>query len=76
MARKKGEVVTLYCEGCTWSSELPMAATEQSVTIPCAHCGKPLHWHRCAQCGLGYVGAAEPSCPICSDSTLDEVSFD
>jgi len=76
VAKKKGEVVTLYCEGCSWSSELPMADTERSVTIPCAHCGAALHWHRCEGCGLGYVGGSEPTCPICSDSSLDDVSFD
>lgn len=76
MAKKKGEVVTLYCEACTWSSELPMTDTERSVTIPCVHCGASLHWHRCATCALGYVGGAEARCPICDDSELDEVSFD
>jgi len=53
-----------------------MADTERSVTIPCAHCGAALHWHRCEGCGLGYVGGSEPTCPICSDSSLDDVSFD
>jgi len=69
--RRKGEVITLYCSSCTWSTELPMADTERSCVVPCAHCGKPLYWHACEHCGLKYVGGAAPRCPLCDDSSLD-----
>ena len=50
-----------------------MADTEESRVVPCDHCGKPLYWHVCAQCGLKYVGAATPQCPICADDALDSL---
>jgi hypothetical protein len=68
VAKKKGEVVTLYCERCTW--------TEQSVVVPCSHCAEPLYWHRCTTCGLCYAGASTPKCSICDDDSLDDVTFD
>jgi hypothetical protein len=75
--RRKGEVITLYCSGCSWSTELAMADTETSRVVPCAHCGKSLYWHVCEQCGLKYVGAAEkPACPICDDDSLDSLDGD
>jgi hypothetical protein len=71
--RKNGECVTLHCERCGWGTELPMQQTEQSTTVPCAHCAALLHWHRCAECGLCYLGAPAPSCPSCDDPSLDEL---
>ena len=53
-----------------------MADTEASCVVPCVHCGKPLYWHACEQCGLKYVGAATPKCPICEDSSLDSLGED
>lgn len=76
MAKKKGEVVTLYCERCTWSTELPLAQTEHSVVVPCSHCEQALYWHRCERCGLCYAGTSTPKCSICDDDSLDDVTFD
>jgi hypothetical protein len=76
VAKKKGEVVTLYCERCTWSSELPLAQTEHSVVVPCSHCAEPLYWHRCEGCGLCYAGGSKPKCSICDDDSLDDITFD
>ena len=76
MAKKKGEVVTLYCERCTWSTELPLSQTEHSVVVPCSHCETPLYWHRCESCGLCYAGGQVPKCTICDDDSLDDVTFD
>lgn len=74
--RKKGEVVTLRCARCTWSSELPLAETEHSTVIACVHCGEPIYWHCCATCGLCYVGEAAPQCPSCDDPSLDELEIE
>jgi hypothetical protein len=74
--RKKGEVVTLYCDSCRWSTELPLARTEESIVIECAHCRAPLYWHRCPSCELCYAGTSVPKCPSCDDDSLDDVSFD
>jgi hypothetical protein len=71
--RRKGEAVTLYCTQCTWGSELSMAETEASRVVVCAHCGKPIYWHRCESCGLCYVGNEKPNCPACDDVTLDNL---
>lgn len=77
MAKKKGEVVTLYCEHCTWSTELALARTEESLCVPCSHCHEPLYWHRCPSCELCYAGGQEPNCPICNeDDSLEEITFD
>jgi hypothetical protein len=76
VGKKKGEVATLYCESCSWSTELPLASTRDSVVVPCAHCGAPLYWHRCGSCGLCYAGGSEPRCPICDDDSLDDLAFD
>jgi hypothetical protein len=73
--RKKGECVTLHCERCSWGTELPMAATTESTVVPCAHCGEPLHWHRCTSCGLCYLGSSTPACPSCDDASLDELEL-
>ena len=73
--RKKGEAVTLHCERCNWGTELAMAATEVSTVVACAHCGGSLYWHRCEQCGMGYLGSAEPACPSCDDASLDELEL-
>jgi NAD-dependent SIR2 family protein deacetylase len=74
--RRKGEVITLYCSQCTWSTELPMADTESSQVIPCSHCKALLYWHRCARCDLRYAGAAEPRCPICDDPGDGDLTLD
>jgi primosomal protein N' len=74
--RRKGEVVTLYCSSCSWSTELPLAETESSRVVSCTHCGKPIYWHACEQCGLKYVGNAMPECPICDDGSLDSLGDD
>jgi hypothetical protein len=71
MGKKKGESTTLYCTHCTWGTELSMAETESSRIVPCAHCGKPIYWHCCETCGLCYVGAQTPHCPICNDPELE-----
>jgi hypothetical protein len=71
--RRKGEAITLYCTQCTWSTDLAMTETDESREIPCAHCAAPLYWHCCLQCGLKYVGAQTPQCPICDGSGLDEL---
>ena len=76
VAKKKGEIITLYCEHCRWSTELPLVSTEQNVEIPCAHCGEHLYWHHCPACGLGYAGKRTPACPVCEDASLDDISFD
>jgi hypothetical protein len=76
MKRRKGEAVKLYCEHCAWSTEISMAATEHSHVFTCEHCDTPMYWHRCPTCGLGYAGAAEPSCPSCDDASLDDIRFD
>jgi hypothetical protein len=73
--RRKGESVTLHCERCGWGTELAMAETEHSTQLPCTHCGATLHWNRCEQCGLCYLGAAEPRCPSCDDPALDELEW-
>lgn len=72
--RRKGECITLHCAQCSWSTELPMADTDESQVVPCAHCKALLYWHCCASCGLKYVGSAEPCCALCdgSDSELPE----
>jgi hypothetical protein len=75
VAKRKGESVLLQCTRCKWSTELPLQATEQSAIVPCTHCGASIHWHRCEQCSLCYVGEAEPRCPICDDTTLDELDY-
>jgi hypothetical protein len=76
VGKKKGEVTTLYCESCRWSTELPLSSTQDSVVVPCAHCSAPLYWHRCGSCGLCYAGGSQPSCPICDDDSLDDLPFD
>ncbi len=53
-----------------------MAETEQSRVVSCVHCGEPIYWHACAQCGLKYVGSAIPKCAICEDSSLDSLGED
>lgn len=50
-----------------------MAETEASRVVVCAHCGKPIYWHRCESCGLCYVGNEKPNCPACDDVTLDNL---
>jgi hypothetical protein len=74
MGRRKGEAVTLHCSHCTWGTELPLADTEASCVIQCAHCGSAIYWHRCEQCGLCYAGGEAPRCPICDDPSLDQLS--
>jgi hypothetical protein len=77
VARKKGEVVTLYCTHCTWSTELALAAMQDSQVIACVHCSSPIYWHVCPTCGLKFVGQEAPHCPICDgDASLEDVSFD
>ncbi len=73
---EKGEAVKLHCARCTWSTEIPMADTDASQVIPCVHCAALLYWHRCATCALCYAGSEAPSCPVCDDLGLDDVSFD
>jgi len=75
VAKRKGEVVTLHCAHCRWSTELPMGDTQQSTVVPCAHCAKPLHWHRCEACGLCYLGEPTPRCPSCEEPSLDELEY-
>lgn len=74
--RKKGEAVKLHCSRCNWSTDVAMADTSSSQVFACAHCDAPIYWHACESCGLCYAGVEKPSCPVCDDTSLDDVSFD
>jgi hypothetical protein len=74
-ARRKGEVAILHCAHCAWSTEVALDATADSMVVACAHCGQSIYWHRCVQCGLCYLGSADPACPSCDDSALDDLEF-
>jgi len=67
--------MTLYCERCTFGTEVALTATEASCGVPCRHCGAVIHWHVCPACSMGYVGGPDAPCTLCATETHEELEL-
>jgi hypothetical protein len=68
-------MMTLYCERCTFGTEVALTVTNGSCAVPCRHCGAVVHWHVCSVCGMGYVGGPAAPCALCAAESDEELEL-